>query len=902
MELPIGQSRVHERCFHPSGQFIPFDSAATEGSIGCRFEAQVALYGGHTAIRDETGSVTYDELNRRANRLARALAAQPDPGAPVGLLIESVIAMVSAMLGALKAGRIFVPLDPSDPVERTRHILADSGASCLVSETLHARLAASLRPPSATCLDVADLDSGFSDANFDLELPPDTGAYIIYTSGSTGLPKGVLHTHRTLLHNVRNYTDQLRVCAADRMGSIHSFAFSSSMVEIFPALLNGASLHRWNFRAFGFRGLAEWFQSEGITLFIWIPTPFRQFAQTVRQDAPIASLRVLMLGSEAVSVKDLRECRRLFGDGCLFVNRLGATETGNYRLFFADARSRLEGQGIPAGYAAPDTELLLLDERGAVLPPVPGQPGVIAVHSPALSPGYWNKPELTAKVFVLDPRGGSRRFYVTGDLGSLDADGCLHFHGRNDFQVKIRGFRVELTAIEGALLRDPRLSQAVVAARGDSGETQRLVAYLVVAPGASAPSVAELRAMLALGLPDYMVPWTYVFLDRIPTTPSGKVDRKSLPPPPDDTREPVALTPSEAKLAAIWERVLKRGAVGPHDNFFELGGDSLTAATLLLYLEESYGRPIPPAILVANPTIARLAPVLERAEAAGAWSLLVPIRREGSLPPFFFVHAHTTSVFAFVRLSRHLGPDQPFYAFQGHGLDSLDSLTDDFAEMARQYVAEMRMVQPFGPYWLGGFCFGGSLALEMARQLRAAGQQVGLVVTVQGRSHDYPLPKPWARGPVWLACRAWRRLESELAVFREQTGPEAARHFASRTRRLADIALAGCQSALNRLLSPFGLKLPPTRASKRMAYESMNIAAFRRHRFAEYGGDVLVIHAEKQPLGIVPDPTLGWKNLVRGQIDTAAIPGGQLGILWEPRVRLVAEIMADRLRAKRGCY
>ncbi len=897
MSLPPEQERVHQRCFHLSRVFVPFDLADTESSVVRRFEAQVARFHDRVAVRDESGSITYKELNARANRLARLLYQRAHASGQVGLLIEQGIPMITAMLAVLKTGRLFLALDPDYPAERIRYMLSDSKVSCLVTESRHLAQAEQFGAGGVQVVNVDALPENLSDENFSFDISPNTPAYLVYTSGSTGKPKGVIHTHRTLLHNVRNYTNLVHVGCEDRLTCFHSFSFSTAIMDVFLALLNGASSHPWNFRARGFNGLADWIDQVGITSFCWIPTPFRQFAGTVQAGRHFASVRILMLGSESVTVNDVTACRHLFHGECIFMNRLGATETGNYRTYFVDDKKEIAGARIPARYAVPETEVLLLDESGKVMAQ-PDEVGVIAVHTPSLSPGYWERPDVTEKAFITDPRGGSRRFYVTGDLGRLAADGCLEFIGRKDAQVKIRGFRVELSEIEASLIENRCLKDAVVMFRQEVEGSGRLVAY-VVAASSPAPTVVELREFLEGRLPDYMVPWAYVFLDQMPTTLSGKIDRKALPPPgavpSPSTGAGEPRNSVEAKLTDIWRRVLKRDRIGVNDHFFEIGGDSLMAATVFVHVESIFRRRLPLSTLIANPTIAQLAVVLAGDVSDLPWSNLVTIQPKGRRPALFFAHAHMGNVIGYYHLARHLGEDQPFYAFQAQGLDGAAPALTDFSEMARRYVCQLRTIQPRGPYYLGGFCFGGALAMEMARQLADAGEEIDLVITIQGRSHDYPRYRHGI-GPArktWM--RIQRRVEMEMESLREQSGSSRLAHFLSRVRRLGGILMAAGNRSVRSLLSRFNVQLPPSKAARQLAFEHAHIHAFRRHRFQPVEANVLVVRAQNQPSGIEPDPTLGWRNLVHGHLFTAEIPGNQFGMLCEPRVRLVAQTIAEHL-------
>jgi thioesterase domain-containing protein/acyl carrier protein len=347
-------------------------------------------------------------------------------------------------------------------------------------------------------------------------------------------------------------------------------------------------------------------------------------------------------------------------------------------------------------------------------------------------------------------------------------------------------------------------------------------------------------------------------------------------------------------MSRLWCSTLGVAAVGVNDDFFELGGDSLAAATLCMRMEAAFDLRLPLSTFLTHPTIARLAAVLGRAEAPASWDPLVAIRPGGTRPPFFFAHGHLGNVVGFHALARHLGEDQPFYAFQAQGLDKESSPISSMSEMARGYVRSLRCLQPSGPYHLGGFCFGGGLAVEMARQLRASGESVALVVSVDGVCPGYPRWKPGARPWARRWAVLWARLQGEVDYLREQSSKVRRNHLLMRAGRVGRAVVRLARRAVGR-----GRPSSPAAAvdgvSLGMSLEEAHRIAFRTQGCAPYDGDLLVIRASRQPRGIEADPTLGWGRVVRGKVHTAEVPGGRLGILTEPRVRWVARIIAEHL-------
>ncbi len=606
---------------HPPHTFITFENAAMEQSIVDRFEQQVARYPDRLAVVTPELQFTYTELNQVANRLARAILAHLGEGEePVALLFEQGAFIIASILGILKAGKIYVPLDPTFPHARTAEMLEDSQAKLLLTNARHLSEARPLVQAGLRILNCDDVDAGIASANLDLPLLPETRAVILYTSGSTGRPKGVLHNHRNILVETRTYTNDLRICREDRLALWHSHTSANPIRNLYSALLNGAAVFPYDLATEGFAPLAEWMRTYQITVIHTLATTFRRFCDTISVDATFPSLRILRLGGEAINTEDVKRFRRHFSPHCVLVHAMGPTETFTIRRHFITQEWHSSDSKVPVGYAVPDKEVLLLDETGREVGA--DQVGEIAVRSKYLALGYWRRPDLTEVVFVPDPRGGDERLYLTGDLGMMRPDGCLVHVGRKDFLVKIRGYRVEVSEIEVALLRLDSVKAAVVHTHLDDAGEQRLIAYIVSAPGVP-PTVSELRRALTQTLPDYMIPSAFVFLEAFPLLPNGKIDRGALPAP---SRARPALnapyvaprTPMESELARIWAEVLDLEQVGIDDNFFELGGHSLLATRVISQLRDSFQTETPLEALFETPTIAGIANVLEKTRGSDA--------------------------------------------------------------------------------------------------------------------------------------------------------------------------------------------------------------------------------------------------------------------------------------------
>lgn len=581
-----------------------------ELSIPRRFEWCVAQDPDRLAVKTQRQALTYDALNRAANRVGRALLESPASTAhPVALLLESDAPMIAAMLGVLKAGQVYVPLDPLAPRARLAAILEDAQASLIVSNARHLPLAQILASTARHVMNIDELARDPYPANLDQSISPDAPTWILFTSGSTGQPKGVVQTHRNVLAFVKHYADRFHFGPADRLTLLSSCGVNLGAHDIFSALLTGASLRVFSIREVGLGRLAPWLIEERVTVYTSVPTVFRHFVDTLTGTEEFPDLRLIKLGGEPVCRRDVELYRKHFSDRCLFVNRLGTTETGSVRWHVLDKKTPISGPSVPVGDAVTDHEVLLFDDAGRAVSA--GEVGEIVVRSRYLSPGYWRRPELTRAAFLADPDGGEERLYRTGDLGRMLAGGCLVHLGRKDFQVKIRGHRVEVEEIEMVLRDLPVIKEAVVVAREDRTGDHRLVAYFVprVSP---APTVTALRRALAERLPDHMVPAVFVPLDALPLAPNGKVHRRALPAPGAarptlDTPFAGPRTPVEARLERIWSEMLDLEQVGIHDSFLDLGGHSLLAGRIVARVLDVLRVDIPVQALLGTPTVAAMA-------------------------------------------------------------------------------------------------------------------------------------------------------------------------------------------------------------------------------------------------------------------------------------------------------
>jgi amino acid adenylation domain-containing protein len=603
VDLPSHQQAIRARCRHPTGSFVPFEHGDLEQSVAARFERQAALYPHRTAVKIGRRQWTYAELNRAANRLARAILARQGPRSePVGLLFPNGANAITAILATLKAGKFYVPVDPTFPHARLSAMLADAGARLLVTDTPDHPLAVELSAGGVGLLAGDTPDAALSDENLSAPASPTDLACLFYTSGSTGRPKGVMQSHRSLLHWVMTHTNELRITPEDRLTLLHSWSVPSCVHPVLGSLLNGAALLPFDVRADG--NLGRWLREEGITIYHSVPAVFRQTAAALTGSERLPELRAIVLSSAPMTSEDLELYRRHFAPRAILLHMIGASEVGWFRRYFIDETTTTDGRAVPVGYAVEDKEILLLDESGSQAENATS--GEIAVKSRYLAPGYWRQAELTAAKFMPAPDADGQRVYRTGDLGRIEPDGCLFHLGRIDFQVKVRGHRVEMAEVERALLACPGVAEVAAVGRPRAGDT-RLVAYVVPAAG-ELPTVSELRRHLKDKLPSYMIPAAFVRLAALPCTPNGKLDYAALPDP--DALRPDLATPYRAPATAIeravtlaWQEVLGIEQVGLHDNFFDLGGDSSLLTKLHGRLMRDLQRDVPLVEMFQHPTV-----------------------------------------------------------------------------------------------------------------------------------------------------------------------------------------------------------------------------------------------------------------------------------------------------------
>lgn len=818
---------------------------------------------------------TYGELLDMADAIARELLARGvKPGELVGVCVPRRPEMVAAVLGVMRAGAAYVALDPAFPAERLGYMATHSG----LHQVLVWREAdvPQVLAAGAQLLALDGLDPGNVAPATLPRTHGDDLAYVLYTSGSTGLPKGVRILQRNLVNFLASMRREPGLDEHDVLCAVTTLSFDIAALELYLPLVVGARIviateeEQVDPAIF-----ARLLREHAVTVLQTTPTLLRLLLSSDRAHE-VDGIR-LLIGGEAMprSLAEamLPRCRELW-------NLYGPTET----TVWSTIERVSHGDGVvPLGKPIANTSIHVLDDRRQRVPD--GDIGEIWIGGAGVADGYFRDPGKTAERFLPDPfAGDGSRMYRTGDLGSL-RDGTLYFHGRVDDQIKLRGYRIEPGDIEAAALADPSVHQAVAVVREVSEDDRRLVLYVVADPGPGL--IPRLRTAMRERLPAYMRPQHIEILDALPRTPNGKIDRKALPPPsvladPEPAPHGPTSDPLESSLAALWSELLKVHDIGPEDDFFDLGGDSLLAVRVFERMQAMTGVNLPLATLLTAPTVAAQAAAFRAAGARepgrdtsapdgheAQWAPLVPIQPHGTHPPLYFIHAVGGNVLNYVPVARRLDANRPVYGIQALGLDGTTAPLESVPEMARRYLAEIRRVQPRGPYFLAGGSMGGMIAYEMAQQLVSGGDRVGMLAMLDTYAPLAPGNRPARSLSVRrIASSAWARLLDAVDDYR-------LRRIRTRGGPL-----------------PHNLR---GREVKRAHYRALRV-----YRPDPYTGDIVLFRASKQPGAWSGLQCLGWNEYVSGTIEVIKVPGNHGNLIEQPelpqRLREVLQRAEDTVR------
>lgn len=852
-----------------------------ESTIHREFERVADRTPSAVAMKSDVESVTYGELDARANRLAARLRREGvQRGELVALCLERSVDAIVAQLAVLKAGGAYLPLDAAYPSSRLSFMIRDARARIVLS---HAGAAQRLPRGDATIILLdreADALAGESSGRLAVEIGGEDLAYVMYTSGSTGRPNGVRIPHRGVLRLILG-SDYVCWDNANTFLQMAPLSFDASTFEVWGPLLHGRRLVVLPERVPTVPILDAALRREAVDC-LWLTSAFFNAVVDERPEC-LSGVRQLIVGGEALSVPHVRLAQARLPSTQL-INGYGPTESTTFAC--CHRIPPLDGSdvaAIPIGRPIANTSVLVLDARRQ---PVPvGVMGEIYIGGDGVALGYHDRPALTAERFVADPAGKSPgRWYRTGDRARWNADGHLEFHGRFDAQLKIRGFRVEPGEIEAACRQHPGVRDASVVADARAATDARLVAFIVGEPGQT-PAAEDLKRFLGDQLPAHLVPTDVAVLDALPLTPNGKVDRHALS---SMRREhghaPAAAaaaprTPVEKALSEIWRDLLGLDAVGIHEDFFALGGHSLLAVRMFSRIHATFGRTLPFSTLLRHSTIAELSILLETpapTPTATPGQSLVPLKREGRRPPLFLLHGIGNEMWLFGELVKHVDAEQPVYGLLP--TDEAASRAAALPERVAGYVADLEALLPHGPFVVGGHCSGAVAAFEVARQLRARGHRVPLLVVF-----DYWLDEvPIGVGTLLANAATWVADDLLQASVSHNVGRVRSR-LRLLTARLK--RAAGDRTPAGDVRDRLGLWRFPAYEVARLQRDMDAVSAYR---FGEYDGSIHVFRARTRALSRRhPAADMGWRRVTTGPLTIETVPGSHDTMLRAPFARML---------------
>jgi amino acid adenylation domain-containing protein len=836
------------------------------------------------AVRAGTKSFTYRELQERSNELARHLiAVGAGPGRAVAVCMERSVDLLAALLAVLQSGAHYIPLDPRNPAKRILTILEESQPAAILCDTSVAETVIRTLKLRTAPLLFADqtIPRTASLPSLPSHYQPDSLAYTIYTSGTTGKPKGVRVTHGSLMNFIHAMQNEPGIRKSTRALGVAPVSFDIAGLDMFLPLSVGATLiMATRDEALDPFRLARLIKEHDVTLMQATPATWRMLVTTGWQGK--RNLKMIC-GGEALPLELANDLLQLGGE---LWNCYGPTET---TIWSGVVRLKPDSPLVPIGPPIANTSFYVMDEAGRPLPP--GVPGELYIGGAGVSPGYLNRPELTAQRFVPDTFSDSADSFLfrTGDLVRLIDGNNLEFFGRLDHQIKLRGFRIELGEIESILRAYPAVVDAVTILREDLPGEPRLVAY-VTGPSHDSLDLEALKKHAAAFLPEYMLPSEIVRLERLPLSSSGKIDRRALPAPeslvgnaPEDAPLAAAAADElESKLLLIFRDVLKNEQIGVTDSFFRFGGYSLLTVRLFSRIDRDLRVRLPISLLFDAPTVRELADVIRHGVVP---SIIVPIRPAGRTAPLFVIHSYLL----YGAMMDIVEIDRPLYGVREMG-DSRDGRT--LEERARRYADEILQTYSTGPLLLAGWCAAGTLTVEIARQLRASGHQVGLVALFDAERPGYVSAE--GRGN-WFT-RAARRLAFHTKRLSHISMGARAHYIGEAMARNWEWVVESWFTAKYRnalwMQRKFGIAV--SEATLNTVYARLSDLQDSSDR--TYPGKVDLFRAADVPDVFGPDETLGWEAVAEQGVEVTFVPGDHESMFKQPNVRTLAQRMQRILR------
>ena len=839
-----------------------------------------------TAIRCKNQQLSYQDLDQRSNQLARYLIDQGvKPNDIVGVAINRSLEMVVVLLAILKSGAAYLPLDPGYPRKRIQYVLEDASSTILL---ISGRYAGVFQTSVREILIETVFEKLSEYSNGDLSNISNSRslAYLLYTSGSTGNPKGVMVEHQNIINLLNSIQRFPGITSEDKLLALTTVSFDMSVLELFLPLLSGAELIiATDEEQKEGHILVEKIYKDKITIIQGTPSSYKLMLET----GWVGKTELkLFCGGEALSKtladKLLLRCTSLY-------NLYGPTETTIYstatQIFHND-------QIITIGRPIHNTQIYILDTYGNLL--AEGIKGEIYIGGDGVARGYLNKPELQAEKFITDPfaKEPGRKMYRTGDVGKFLEDGRIQYLGRNDYQLKIRGFRIEPSEIESKLNDLDDIEESLVMVQEEENDNSRLVAYVIVKNNKEKEDlILKWRAELIDHFPFYMVPNEFIILPEFSLTDNGKIDRNRLVKASthkENSLNAERISELEKKVIIIWSSTLKIDSIGLDDDFFMLGGHSMIAAQVMQRLHRETGIRLPLTALFEAPTVKKLSLLIEQKGNNSLWKSLVSIKPGGDRLPLYIVHGAGLNVLIFHKLAMNLDPEQPVYGLQARGLNGIDDPFDNMEKIASYYISEILEQNPNGPYNLAGYSFGGVVAFEMAKQLKAMGKSINMVAIFDTSVDNSTKPRTWL-------LRVLKRIQNSLIYIKFNiqlliNDPIQTIHY----------RLVNRKYKMLRMLSKFRLIRESAGHEKYLKHSGkINRKldhAYENYKLTPYNGSVDLFRVTHRMYHVDDPVYFGWKPLALGGVFIHEIPGDHSTFLLSPNVEEFSNVLMKTIKER----
>lgn len=863
---------------------------AKEKTIFAPFEEQVVISPDAIALQKGERTLTYEELNQASNRLAHFLMAKGvTTGTNAGLLVSRDFDMIIGMLGILKAGGAYVPIDPDYPLDRQEYILKQSEVSLVVADDSYPLQ--NVISPEKFLLIEDGKKMVFKDTNPGLPIDSSHLAYTIYTSGSTGRPKGVMIKHHSAINLISWVNDRFGIGPKDSLLFITSMCFDLSVYDVFGMLAAGGKVViAENNDIQDVRVLQDMLIRYNITFWDSVPTTLDYLIRNLEQDRKgyrYSGLKTIFMSGDWIPVSLPSRIKKFFPEAKV-VSLGGATEATIWSNYFVVEQTKPEWKSIPYGRPINNNFFYILDDQ---LMPVPmGETGHLYIGGVGVARGYANDPQKTKASFVPDPfnRHAGGMMYRTGDLGRMMPDYNMEFLGRKDNQVKINGFRVELGEIESVLNSCEAVYNAVVLAKEGGDGSKRLIAYIV--PNGRFDKEA-IENFLKTKLPEYMVPGMWVPLESLPLNSNGKIDRNALPEHEEvkQSRKIIIApgTETEKMLTAIWKDCIGISECSIDDNFFALGGHSLMAVQILSKIEKKIGKKLQLAVLFKHPDIRSLAAFIEIEKKDANYKSLVAIKPSGSKTPLYIIHGEGLNVLNFSTLAEYMDEERPIFGLQARALNGEDAPEESIQQIAAYYMGEILQHNPNGPYLIAGYSFGGYVAVEIEKQMKAMGKTIQMLMMFDTDAEK-------------TEYKDWYYI------------------FSKKVKRNFPIFLAFLKSILKHPILTFKRQFtnhPPSFLSNYLyrkdskgffqlikKIKEKHLIAFRTYKMEPFNNKVFLFKAQVCVHYVDDAAFLGWKNYAKNGVELFEVPGDHLSMLLTPHVEQFAGILEKTLDKYDGSH